>query len=111
MDLIDLLCFSIYYVSGMDSSPLKPAILSLQYYSFPDATGGAWKLTHEINKRLVGRGRRVVLITCKPENDYPNHEIIDGVEFDRIPTAISKNPIRLWRAVHKKVKHNFLSLF
>jgi len=103
---IDLFSFSIYYISGMDSSPLKPAILSLQYYSFPDAMGGAWKLTHEINKRLVKRGRRVVLITCKPENDCPDNEIIDGVEFDRIPFAISKDPTRLWRAVHKKVKHH-----
>ena len=89
----------------MDSSSPKPAILSLQYYSFPDAMGGAWKLTHEINKRLVDRGRRVVLITCKPKNEYPDNEIIDGVEFDRIPVAISKNPIRLWHAVRKKVKY------
>ena len=102
---IDLSYFSIYYVHGMDSSPPKPAILSLQYYSFPDAMGGAWRLTHEINKRLVERGRRVVLITCKPEKDYPDNEIIDGVEFDRIPIAISKNPIRLLCAIRKKVKH------
>lgn len=89
----------------MNSSSPKPAILSIQYYSFPDAVGGAWKLTHEINKRLVERGRRVVLLTCKPQNDLPDHEIIDGVEFDRIPVAISKDPLRLWWAVRKKVKH------
>jgi len=105
MYLIDLFSFSIYHVSGMDSSPLKPAVLSLQYYSFPDAMGGAWKLTHEINKRLVERGRRVVLITCKPKNNCSNNEIIDGVEFDRIPTEVSKNPIRLWQAIRKKIKH------
>ena len=68
----------------MNSLPPKPAILSLQYHSYPDAVGGAWKLTHEINKRLVGRGHRVVLITCKSENDCPDNEIIDGVEFYRI---------------------------
>ena len=56
--------------------------------------GGAWKLTHEINKRLVERGRRVVLITCKPNNGLPDRETIDGVEFDRIPEMISKNPVR-----------------
>ena len=89
----------------MDSSPSKPSILSLQYYSFPDAMGGAWKVTHEINKRLVKNGRRVVLITCKPENDYYDKEIVDGVEFDRIPASISKDPIRLWRAVRKRIKH------
>lgn len=41
-------------------------------------------MTHETNKRLVERGRRVVLITCKPDNSLPDHEVIDGVEFDRI---------------------------
>ena len=72
IDRIDLLSTNIYYVSGMDSSKAKPAILSLQYHSYPDAMGGAWNLTHEINKRLVERGYRVVIITCKPENDYPD---------------------------------------
>ena len=90
----------------MNSLPPKPAILSLQYHSYPDAVGGAWKLTHEINKRLVERGHRVVLITCKSENDCPDNEIIDGVEFNRISVPISKNPVRLWRAVCKKVKHH-----
>jgi glycosyltransferase involved in cell wall biosynthesis len=89
----------------MNSTLPKPAVLSLQYYSFPDAMGGAWKLTHETNKRLVERGRRVVLITCKPDNSLPDHEVIDGVEFDRIPEVVSKNPVRLWRAIRKRVKH------
>lgn len=88
----------------MNFSQSKPAILSLQYYSFPDATGGAWNLTHEINKRLVEGGRRVVIITCKPDDKYPDNEIIDGVEFDRISVASSKNPIKLWQAVRKKVR-------
>ena len=92
----------------MDSSKAKPTILSLQYLCYPDATGGAWKLTHEINKRMVKRGYRVVLITCKPSQDFPDHEIIDGVEFYRIAFAISKDPIRLWRAVQKKVKQHLI---
>ncbi|KMP10375.1 hypothetical protein UR09_06430 [Candidatus Nitromaritima sp. SCGC AAA799-A02] len=93
-----------YYTRSMDSSPQKPAILSLQYYSFPDAMGGAWKLTHELNKRLVARGRRVVIITCKPDRGFPDRETIDGVEFDRISPAASKDPLRLWLAVRKRVK-------
>ncbi|SVC48209.1 uncharacterized protein METZ01_LOCUS301063, partial [marine metagenome] len=86
----------------------KPTILSLQYHSYPDAMGGAWNLTHEINKRLVKRGYRVVLITCKPEHHYPDNELIDGVEFHRISVAISKDPIRLWRAVRKKIKQHLI---
>jgi glycosyltransferase involved in cell wall biosynthesis len=86
----------------------KPTILSLQYHSYPDAMGGAWNLTHEINKRLVKRGYRVVLITCKPEQNYLDNELIDGVEFHRISYAISKNPIRLWRAVSKKIKQHLI---
>jgi glycosyltransferase involved in cell wall biosynthesis len=89
----------------MNSAKQKTAILSLQYHSYPDAVGGAWNLTHEINKRLVKRGYRVVIITCKPKNDYLDQEVINGVEFDRVEFAVSKNPMRLWRAIRKKVKH------
>ena len=92
----------------MNSSKTKPAILSLQYHSCPDATGGAWNLTHEINKRLVERGYRVVLITCKPERSFADHEIIDGVEFYRIYFEISKDPIRLWFAIRKKIKQHLI---
>ncbi|SVE64801.1 uncharacterized protein METZ01_LOCUS517655, partial [marine metagenome] len=88
----------------MDYTKVKPAILSLQYHSYPDAIGGAWNLTHEINRRLVKRGYRVVIITCKPGNDYPSQEAINGVEFDRIEFAVSKDPLRLWRAIRKKIK-------
>ena len=88
----------------MSPLSLKPAILSLQYHCYPDAVGGAWKVTHEINKRMVERGHRVVVITCKPENKLKNKEIIDGVEFDRISVEISKDSVRLWRAINKKVK-------
>ena len=88
----------------MDYTKVKPAILSLQYHSYPDAIGGAWNLTHEINRRLVKRGYRVVIITCKPGNDYPDQEAINGVEFDRIEFAVSKDPLRLWRAIRKKIK-------
>ncbi|MBT3513829.1 MAG: glycosyltransferase family 4 protein [Nitrospina sp.] len=104
MDLIDLLSCNIYYVCSMDPLKEKPAILSLQYHSYPDAMGGAWNLTHAINKRLVDRGYRVVLITCKPEEKLLDREIVDGVEFDRIPNALSKNPIRLWFAIRKRIK-------
>ena len=83
----------------MDSSKAKPAILSLQYHSYPDAMGGAWNLTHEINKRLVERGYRVVIITCKPDDKYPDQEVINGVEFDRVSFTVSKDPIRLLRAI------------
>jgi len=92
----------------MNTLKEKPTILSLQYHSYPDAMGGAWNLTHEINKRLVKRGYRVVLITCKPEQHYPDNELIDGVEFHRISVAISKDPIRLWRAVRKKIKQHLI---
>ena len=106
MDWIDLLSPNIYYVSRMNSSKEKPAILSLQYYSYPDAMGGAWNLTHEINKRLVERGHRVVIITCKPDDKYPDQEEINGVEFDRVSFSVSKDPIRLWHAIRRKIKHH-----
>lgn len=89
----------------MNFTKKKPAILSLQYHSYPDAVGGAWNLTHEINRRLVKRGYRVVIITCKPSNDYPDQEVINGVEFIRIEYAVSKHPMRLWSAIRKKVKN------
>ena len=106
MGWIDLLSPNIYYVYMMNFSKEKPAILSLQYYSYPDAMGGAWNLTHEINKRLVERGHRVVIITCKPDDKYPDQEVINGVEFDRVSFAVSKDPIRLWHAIRRKVKHH-----
>ena len=34
----------------------RPALLSLQFFSYPDAIGGAWKYTHEVNRRLAERG-------------------------------------------------------
>jgi len=89
----------------MNPTKVKPSILSLQYHSYPDAMGGAWNLTHEINRRLVERGYRVVIITCKPGNGYADQEAINGVEFDRIEFAVSKNPLRLWRAIQKKVRN------
>jgi glycosyltransferase involved in cell wall biosynthesis len=88
----------------MNFTKKKTAILSLQYHSYPDAVGGAWNLTHEINRRLVKRGYRVVIITCKPKNDYSDQEVINGVEFDRIEYTISKNPVRLLRTIRKKIK-------
>jgi glycosyltransferase involved in cell wall biosynthesis len=88
----------------MDSKKEKPAILSLQYHSYPDAMGGAWNMTHAINKRLVARGYRVVLITCKPEETLLDREVVEGVEFDRISHVLSKNPIRLWFAIRKRIK-------
>ncbi|MBC8288319.1 MAG: glycosyltransferase family 4 protein [Nitrospinae bacterium] len=80
-------------------------ILSLQYHCYPDDVGGAWGLTYEVNKRLVARGQRVHLITCKPAELLPNEEEIDGVSFHRISVRDSKNVISLWRAVRRRVNH------
>ncbi|MEE9257929.1 MAG: glycosyltransferase family 4 protein [Nitrospinaceae bacterium] len=85
----------------MPRAPKKLSILSLQYYSFPDEVGGAWKVTHEVNKRLVAMGHQVSLITCKPSHSLPDSETIDGVRFERVGFRASKNSIRLWRGVRK----------
>ncbi len=92
----------------METTPDKLNILSLQYYSYPDAIGGAWGLTYEINKRLVERKHRVHLITCKPEDTLPDQETIDGVEYYRIAKRHSKNLYRLSRALRKKLNQIFL---
>ena len=87
----------------MDHAPKKRCLLSLQYHSLPDALGGAWGLTHEVNKRLVDRGWEVHLITCKPDDALPDYEVIDGVHFHRIRKRDSKNIVSLWRAIKKRI--------
>ncbi len=87
----------------MDQNPIKRSLLSLQYYSLPDEVGGAWGLTHEVNKRLVARGWEVHLITCKPTDELPDHETIEGVHFHRIRRLDSKNIFRLWRTIKRRV--------
>jgi glycosyltransferase involved in cell wall biosynthesis len=87
----------------MNGSIKNLTILSLQYHCYPDDIGGAWGLTHQVNKRLVVRGQKVHLITCKPTELLPDDEVIDGVCFHRIGVRDSKNFISLWRAVKKKV--------
>ena len=81
------------------------SILSLQYHCYPDEVGGAWGLTYEVNKRLVARGQKVHLITCKPSESLPDYEEIDGIHFHRISFKASKGFISLWRAVRKQVRH------
>jgi len=80
-------------------------ILSLQYHCYPDEVGGAWGLTYEVNKRLVARGHKVHLVTCKPLESLPDYEEIDGIYFHRISLKDSKRFVALWRAVRRKVNH------
>ena len=87
----------------MDRPPTKRSLLSLQYYSLPDEVGGAWGLTHEVNKRLVQRGWEVHLITCKPSDRLPDEEVIDGVHFHRVRALHSKSVFRLWLEIKKRV--------
>lgn len=82
----------------------KPAILSLQYYAYPDAIGGAWKYTHEVNRRLVERGWPVHLITCKPDASLPDTEIIDGVIFHRLSATDARQFFRLGRRVSQAIE-------
>ena len=81
--------------------PKKLNILSLQYHCYPDEVGGAWKYTHEVNRRLVERGHRVHLITCKPSEDFSDEEEIDGVIWKRIGTNESKRLVSLSREVRR----------
>jgi len=81
----------------------KPGILSLQYYTYPDAIGGAWKYTHEINRRLAARGWPVHLITCKPHPALADEEVIDGVQFHRISGRDAKRFFRLRRRLRQRI--------
>lgn len=83
----------------MNRLPNKFSVLSLQFYCYPDEVGGAWKYTHEVNKRLVKRGHRVFLITCKPSDALPDKELVDGVAFSRVGVGESKSVLGLWRAL------------
>jgi glycosyltransferase involved in cell wall biosynthesis len=83
----------------------KLSILSLQYHCYPDDVGGAWGLTYEVNKRLVARGHRVHLITCKPEESLPDYEEIDGIHYHRVSHKSSKGFISLSRAVRSRIRH------
>lgn len=85
----------------MAHSRNKSGVLSLQFFSYPDEVGGAWKYTHEVNKRLARRGHRVFLITCKPADGLPDFEVIDGVHFYRIGARESKNALDLRRALRR----------
>ncbi|MFQ5451812.1 MAG: glycosyltransferase family 4 protein [Nitrospinaceae bacterium] len=87
----------------MDRSPNKFGILSLQYFTYPDAVGGAWGLTFEVNKRLVQRGYEVCLVTCSPSEYFRGREVIEGVQFFRVSSRDSKNIFRLWRALRKRI--------
>ncbi len=82
----------------------KLSILSLQYFCYPDAVGGAWKYTYEVNKRLVERGHQVALIACKPTEDSPDYECLDGIHYYRIDTESSKSVWKLWRSIYKTLK-------
>ncbi|MFQ5483179.1 MAG: glycosyltransferase family 4 protein [Nitrospinaceae bacterium] len=82
----------------------KPCILSLQFFSAPDAFGGAWNYTHEVNRRLAARGHRVHLITCKPREDLAADEVIDGVRFHRIGCRDSKRFFTLGRRIRQFVR-------
>ncbi|QPJ61294.1 MAG: glycosyltransferase family 4 protein [Candidatus Nitronauta litoralis] len=82
----------------------KPAILSLQFYAYPDAIGGAWKYTHEVNRRLVERGWPVHLITCKPDGSFKDTETIDGVTFHRLSATDARQFFRLGRRVNRAIK-------
>ena len=79
------------------------SILSLQYYSFPDEIGGAWKVSYELNRRLVRRGHEVFLITCKPGHHLVDHETVDGIFYERIGVRASKSFLGLWRGIRKRV--------
>ncbi|MFQ5674021.1 MAG: glycosyltransferase family 4 protein [Nitrospinales bacterium] len=87
----------------MALSENKLGILSLQFYSYPDEVGGAWKLTYEVNKRLAEKGHRVFLITCKPGPGLPDYELIDGIHYYRIGAGQSKSVAGLYRGLKKRV--------
>ena len=83
----------------------RPALLSLQFFSYPDAIGGAWKYTHEVNRRLAERGWPVHLITCKPEGArLADEEVVDGVVFHRLGAADSKQFFRLGRRLKSAIE-------
>ncbi len=95
---------SYFLIGTMTLPPTKPAILSLQFYSWPDAIGGAWKYTHEVNRRLVERGWPVHLITCKPDPSFKDFETIDGVMFHRLSATDSRQFFRLGRRVNRAIR-------
>ena len=72
----------------LESCPFQKAI-NLLYLK--DEVGGAWGLTHEVNKRLAAKGWEVHLITCKPTDGLPDYEVVEGVHFHRIRRRDSKN--------------------
>lgn len=78
-------------------------LLSLQYHVYPDAIGGAWKVTHELNRRLVQREHTVHTITCKPDEKLSDIECLEGIHLHRIPFASSKNVWKLAKELWKRI--------
>ncbi len=79
-------------------------ILSLQYYSYPDAVGGAWRVSYELNRRFVERGDRVTLITCKPSDALADAEKLEGVRIFRIPKASAKSVFALRAGIAERLE-------
>jgi glycosyltransferase involved in cell wall biosynthesis len=103
--LANILYWFYHFYNYMNRSENNLSILSLQYHCYPDDVGGAWGLTYEVNKRLVARGHKVHLITCKPSESLPDYEEIDGIHYHRISKKASKGFISLWRAVRSRIRH------
>lgn len=65
-------------------------ILMLSDFFYPDTTGGLNRVVHELGKRLVGFGNRVALLTRNPQNRFPEHERVEGIEVFRYPWPDSR---------------------
>ena len=59
-------------------------ILSIQYSSYPDDSGGVYNVVYNLHKRLAERGHEIHLIVARLRKDLPVIENISGMKFYRI---------------------------
>jgi glycosyltransferase involved in cell wall biosynthesis len=58
-------------------------ILVFTFSSYPDNYGGVSKVIYEISKRLCQKGHNLSILTRRKERSFPEHEVIEGINFYR----------------------------
>ena len=77
---------------------------------FPPVDGGVPTVLYELSKRLTAREHKVVVATYQFQKDWPDYEVVDGIEVFRVPLKWNKlTPFYLSAPFNMKSLINSLS--